>query len=85
MEDEVFVRVIAYKLDCKNCNYFADAGQYQFKGTKLGPEHIGRKYIDHASYSIGNTILKIFGYLPPDERSKGKYFRPREMQESHQT
>ena len=28
MEDEVFVRVIAYKLDCKNCTYFADAGQY---------------------------------------------------------
>lgn len=46
MEDEVFVRVIAYKLDCKNCTFFADAGQYQFKGSKLGQEHIGRKHID---------------------------------------
>ena len=82
MEDEVFVRVIAYKLDCKNCTLFADAGQYQFKGTKLGPEHIGKKYIDSASYSIGNTILKILEYLPPDERKRG-FKKARKMQEQH--
>ena len=26
MEDEIFVRIIAYKLDCKNCTVFADSG-----------------------------------------------------------
>ena len=28
MEDEIFVRIIAYKLDCKNCTVFADSGQF---------------------------------------------------------
>jgi hypothetical protein len=67
MEDEIFVRIIAYKLDCKNCKVFADSGQFQYKGARLGAEHIGRKYIDQASFSIGNTILKILGYLPPND------------------
>jgi hypothetical protein len=39
-------------------------------------EHIGRKYIDQASFSIGNTILKILGYLPPNE-TVGRNFRPK--------
>ena len=39
-------------------------------------EHIGRKYIDQASFSIGNTILKILGYLPSNE-TVGRNFRPK--------
>ena len=46
MEDEIFVRIIAYKLDCKNCTSYADSGQFQYKGANLDPEHIGKKYID---------------------------------------
>ena len=83
MEDEIFVRIIAYKLDCKNCKQFADSGQFQFKGAILDQEHIGKKYIDQASFSIGNTILKLLGYLNDDDRKQKKFRRPREMQEQH--
>ena len=65
MEDEVFVRIIAYKQDCKACKKFAPSGLFRFKGQSYSPDHIGLKYIDLASFSIGNTILKILGYLPP--------------------
>lgn len=27
-EDEIFVRIIAYKLDCKNCHAHADSGSF---------------------------------------------------------
>ena len=45
-EDEIFVRIIAYKLDCKNCKQFAPSGQIQFKRSKLNPDHIALKYIN---------------------------------------
>jgi hypothetical protein len=48
---------------------FADSGTFTFKGAQTySPEHIGKKYIDLASFSIGNTILKILGYLPPQKK-----------------
>ena len=46
MEDEVFVRIIAYKQDCKACKKFAPSGQFRFKGQSYSPDHIGLKYID---------------------------------------
>jgi hypothetical protein len=49
----------------------------------MSPEHIGKKYIDQAAYSIGNTILKLLGYLTEEDGGKGKFKRPREMQEQH--
>lgn len=85
MEDEIYVRIIGYKLDCKNCKIFADSGQFQFKGNRLSAEHIGSKYIDQASFSIGNSILKILGYLPPVDKPRGFGKRnQREMQEMHE-
>jgi len=50
----------------------------------MDSEHIGKKYIDQASFSIGNTILKLLGYLNEDEQRNKKFRRPREMQEQHQ-
>ena len=50
----------------------------------MDQEHIGKKYIDQASFSIGNTILKLLGYLNDDDKKKMKFRRPREMQEQHQ-
>lgn len=70
MEDEIFVRIIAYKLDCKNCMQHSEA-QFQFKSASMSPEHIGKKYIDQASFSIGNTILKLLGYLTEEDGRKG--------------
>ena len=66
MEDEIFVRVIAFKQDCKNCDRFAQSGVLTCKNA-IGPEAIGKKYVDMAAFSIGNTILKVLGYLqePP--------------------
>ena len=46
MEDEIFVRIIAYKLDCKNCTAYADSGTFQFRGNRGNPEYIGSRYID---------------------------------------
>ena len=37
----------------------------------MSPEHIGKKYIDQAAYSIGNTILKLLGYLTEEDGGKG--------------
>lgn len=46
---------------------FADSASLTYKGATGVPtanlELIGKKYIDMASHSIGNTILKVLGYL----------------------
>ena len=75
MEDEIFLRVIAYRQDCKNCGQFANAGNFKFKGQPYSDENIGKKYIDMAAFSIANTILKILGYLPPNDANRPKRYK----------
>ena len=45
-EDEIIVRIIAYKLDCKNCMHWADSGKFGFSANKLEADHIATRYID---------------------------------------
>lgn len=85
MEDVIYVRVIAYRLDCINCKGYADSGQFAFKGAFMDQESIGKKYIDQAAFSIGNTILKLLGYINDEDQPAKKFLRPREMQETHQS
>ena len=50
----------------------------------IGPEAIGKKYVDMAAFSIGNTILKVLGYLQEPPHRK-KYHMNTVTQENHQS
>mmetsp|Transcript_13121 Transcript_13121/g.22162 ORF Transcript_13121/g.22162 Transcript_13121/m.22162 type:complete len:114 (+) Transcript_13121:806-1147(+) len=62
LENEVLVRIIAYRTDCLSCRRLADAGFFKMQGLQ-SQEHISAKYLDLVSYSIANTILRKFGYI----------------------
>ena len=46
MEDEIFVRIVSYSLDCINCKAYAPSGTLTHQGSILDNESIGKKYMD---------------------------------------
>jgi hypothetical protein len=78
IEHEIIINMIIDNTDnnCNDINYTHSISKYDNDYIDLFitldinilDYLIGKKYIDLASFSIGNTILKILGYLPPQKK-----------------